>query len=133
LRKRNGLGFRVGFGGFPTAGTSTYTIPVQINYLFGKKNKFIEIGAGATIVDYELYETYCYISTNNQTVTDKAKSRHSFVAATIKLAYRYQPVKSVLNFRAGISPTIITPKQYMYYNEKRFQLLPEISAGYTFK
>ena len=48
--RRDGLGGRVGIGYTAVnSDNSATTIPLSLNYLLGKNNKFFEIGLGATI------------------------------------------------------------------------------------
>src|SRR6218665_2902340 len=59
-KKDNGLGFRVGIGGFSVRSEysdgsserlSLFTVPLGLNYLIGNDGRhYFEVGAGATIV-----------------------------------------------------------------------------------
>ncbi|NJO25007.1 MAG: hypothetical protein HC867_03250 [Bacteroidia bacterium] len=49
--KEDGIGGRIGFGGFSVDGTGAVFVPIGLNYLLGKDGKnYFELGAGATPV-----------------------------------------------------------------------------------
>ena len=49
-KKVNGLGFAVGLGYWGEDGDNIFSIPVQLNYLFGRQTHFIELAGGTTYV-----------------------------------------------------------------------------------
>lgn len=114
--RRDGAGIRVGLGYFADESFSFFTLPVQLNYLLGKKNKFFEIGAGATYANLH----------------DKYKSNSDFlsfdnddtVIGTLTFGYRYQPEDSGFNFRVAFNPL---------FNSNSFVPFIGISFGYTIK
>lgn len=89
-KKEDGLGARVGIGGFKVDGEGAMFFPVGLNYLFGKDQKnYFELGAGATFVnvsgnaiDGDLSTTFGHLS----------------------LGYRYQPKQGGFLFRAAVTP-----------------------------
>ena len=92
-KKLNGFGFATGFGFWGLSGTAVFSIPVSINYLFGKKNNFIELAAGVTFAT----STYSNLDGGGNS-SDNSIFEH------INLGYRYQPAKGGFFARAGISP-----------------------------
>jgi len=104
-----GLGGRIGLG-FVTAyeydtsmyyysygdEVSTYTIPVQLNYIFGKGNSphTFEVGAGVTYVGKKLEIMNFY------------DDKESQVFATFSFMYRRQPKDGGFSWRAGFTPLI---------------------------
>ncbi len=105
---RAGLGFISGYtdnyvngpnGGYYTNGTyrSVVTVPVQINYLFGKENSVnaLEIGAGAT---------YLGRRTDFLDFTDNGKSPR--VLGTASFMYRRMPTDGGFSWRVGFTPLI---------------------------
>ena len=94
-KKQDGLGGRVGIGGFSTEGASIFTVPVQLNYLLGKNNKFFEIGLGVT---YFQNTGDPYLFSNNSRVTTNS------TIGTMTFGYRLQPKEGGFNFRAAINP-----------------------------
>jgi len=84
LEKSN-AGIRVGGEYFE----DIFIIPVQANYLLGKNGKFLELGAGATLITG---------------VVDFAYGSKGFeVVPTIWLGYRYQQIGKGFTWRIGIA------------------------------
>ena len=110
--KRDGIGGRAGIGYFSVDGDKVTTVPLSLNYLLGKGNKFFEIGLGAT-----------YISTsgNSEILFNENESN---VIGTMSFFYRVQPVDSGFSFRAGLSPVFSKDFFIPYYGG--------LSLGYTF-
>lgn len=94
-KKNDGLGFRIGVGGFGSEGVSLLAIPVGLNYLLGKDEKnYFELGAGFT-----------YISVNNTDPFNQNNSdnfRSSF--GHLNFGYRMAPKNGGFLFRAAINP-----------------------------
>ena len=107
MKKNDGLGFRVGIGGFSIKANygggsydkeSIITVPLELNYLLGKDEKhYFEIGGGATIVNSKYKSSdpqYSYYSNENF---------HS-TFGHLYFGYRIQPANGGFLFRAGITP-----------------------------
>ncbi len=102
MKKNDGLGFRVGVGGFSVNDgyfkTTAFFLPLELNYLIGKDEKhYFELGAGATVVslkDRALDPSYS-ISNNN-------KFNSTF--GHLYFGYRIQPKDGGFLFRAGLTP-----------------------------
>lgn len=125
-KKEDGLGARIGFGGFSVEndnttngiynGTSTnssvFLIPAGLNYILGKDNKhYFEVGGGVTAV----------IDDNN------AKNEGSDFTNTfgfLSFGYRMQPKEGGYFFRAAVTP-VFGKGFYVPY-------LVGISFGYKF-
>ena len=120
-----GWGFRAGIG-FVTADeekevngyyeyepTSTVTVPVQLNYIFGKQDSphSFEVGAGATYVGKKLDIMNFY------------DERQSNFFGTFCFMYRRQPINGGFSWRAGFTPLVA--KGYI-------QASAGISVGYNF-
>ncbi|HEX4875162.1 MAG TPA: hypothetical protein VFV31_00725 [Chitinophagaceae bacterium] len=117
-----GWGGRIGLG-FVTADEydgnfnyelrSVVTVPVQINYVFGKSDSpnTLEVGAGATYVGrkLEIFNFYDDKTTN--------------LFGTVSFMYRRQPLKGGFTWRAGFTPLIA--KGYI-------QPSGAVSVGYSF-
>lgn len=92
--KDNGAGFRIGAGAFPINKATVVTVPLGLNYLFGKSKKnYFEAGAGFT---------YLNISTSHKGTSKNFTS--SF--GNITLGYRHAPEKSGFFFKAELTPII---------------------------
>ncbi|MGZ5134680.1 MAG: hypothetical protein ACXWCG_06010 [Flavitalea sp.] len=89
--RNDGIGGRIGFGGFSIDGEGGIFIPVGLNYLIGKDTKhFFEVGTGFTYVDY------------SSDVSDEGIFTTSF--GSVSFGYRMQPRKNGFVFRAAIVP-----------------------------
>lgn len=119
LRIRNvndGLGVRLGVGGFMIDGDGLFAVPAQLNYLSGKRGKYFEVGAGIT---------YC---SSSGTIFMTDTETDSNVIGTLTFGYRYQPNKGGVNFRVGLSPIFGNNDDGGYF----IPYLPYLSLGYTF-
>lgn len=114
-KKEDGLGFRVGIGGFKIDETSALFIPLGLTYLLGKDEKnYFELGAGVTIVSISDPYKDDYSSDNNFNTT----------FGHLYFGYRLQPKKGGFLFRAGITPIFNNNGFIPYYGG--------ISFGYKF-
>lgn len=113
--RRDGLGGRAGIGYIAADGEHATTIPIGLNYLLGKGNKFFEIGLGATVVSSKV---------NFSFFDDNEAEQNSSVIGTMSFSYRVQPVDSGFSFRAGITPVFNSDFFIPYYGG--------LSLGYTF-
>lgn len=102
-----GFGGRIGIG-FVTGDTYDYvnnidyqqksvvTVPLQLNYIFGKANSVhsFEVGAGATFVGKEI------------DIMDFYEENRSNFFGTASFMYRRQPVDGGFSWRIGFTPLI---------------------------
>jgi hypothetical protein len=112
--RRDGLGGRAGVGYFAVDGDKLTTIPLSLNYLLGKGNKFFEIGLGATYTSVSM-QSGDFLFDNDS---------GSNVIGTMSFAYRVQPIDSGFSFRIGLSPIFNKDNFIPYYGG--------LSLGYTF-
>jgi len=112
--RRDGLGGRAGIGYLAVDGDKVTTIPISLNYLLGKGNKFLEVGLGATF-------TALSAQSGDFLFDDDSGSG---LIGTMSFAYRLQPVDSGFSFRAGITPIFNKDNFIPYFGG--------ISLGYTF-
>lgn len=123
---RLGFGWRAGIGfvtadeekvdanGYPTwEPVSAVTVPVQLNYIFGKGDSphTFEVGAGVSYVGREL-DIYNFYD-----------DRKSQVFGTFTFMYRRQPVDGGFSWRIGFTPLVA--KGYI-------QAAAGVSVGYNF-
>jgi hypothetical protein len=111
--QKDGLGFRAGIGYFAAGNNTVFTVPLQVNYLYGSDGKYLELGLGGTFVNSR-GDNYSSPVWEFDTVTG--------MAATATIGVRYEPNKA-LNFRLGYVPIYST---YGLINAGGF------SIGYTF-
>lgn len=110
--RKDGLGGRAGIGYLSVDGDKITTVPLSLNYLLGKGNKFFEIGLGAT---------YLSTSGNSEILFNENSSN---VIGTMSFFYRVQPEDGGFSFRAGLSPVFNKDFFIPYYGG--------ISFGYSF-
>lgn len=113
-KKEDGLGFRVGVGGFTLNDdfddATVIFLPAGLNYLLGKDGKnYFEVGGGITLVS---------ASDNADNGTFTGTFGH------LNFGYRLQPAKGGFLFRAGIVPIFSSEGFIPYY--------AGISFGYKF-
>jgi hypothetical protein len=128
MKKNDGLGFRVGVGGFSVKNsysngfdkTTALFIPLDLNYLLGKDGKhYFELGAGATIVSVK--ETNSY---NDPYYSDYNNDKFNSTFGHLYFGYRIQPKDGGFLFRAGLTP-VFGKGFFIPY-------LPAVSFGYKF-
>lgn len=121
-----GLGARIGLG-FVTADEATYdpvngydyktrsviTIPVQVNYLFGKPNSVnaFEVGLGATYIGKKL------------DILDYYEDESTQVLGTASFMYRRMPKEGGFSWRIGFTPL---------FANGLIQPFGAVSVGYNF-
>lgn len=110
--KRDGLGGRAGIGYLAIDGDKLTTIPLSLNYLLGKGNKFFELGLGATFIS---------ATNGSEVLFDENESN---LIGTMSFYYRLQPVDSGFSFRIGLNPIFNKDFFIPYYGG--------LSLGYTF-
>ncbi|MFT3679100.1 MAG: hypothetical protein QM791_02435 [Ferruginibacter sp.] len=104
-----GAGFTVGFGYYGGFSSAIVSVPVSVNYLFGKEKHFAELAAGAT-----------YISLNKDFFeSDKSAGG---VFGHVNMGYRFQQGNGFF-LRAGYSPLFTTSS---------FMSSAYIGLGYAF-
>jgi hypothetical protein len=115
--RRDGWGFRVGWERLNVEGTSTTgadsgslkftAIPFGVNYLFGKKKGFFELGAGAT---------YFFLKLKGSTTTGNSVENYerfgfniksNSLAGTFNIGYRHVPYKNGFTYRFCLTPLVI--------------------------
>lgn len=98
-KKQDGIGARIGFGGFVIDKVGAIFIPAGLNYLIGNDNKhYFELGGGAT-----------FVSTFNNTPPDpyySSQDNRTFknTFGHLNFGYRVQPANGGFFFRAAINP-----------------------------
>ena len=111
-KKEDGLGFRVGLGGFVLLGESAVTVPFGLTYLLGKDERnYFELGAGVTLVSYK-------------GILNESSGNFNSTFGHFYFGYRMQPKKGGFLFRAGIVP-VVDKNGFMPY-------FAGISFGYKF-
>ncbi len=115
--KRNEWGFRVGYerivanyndtirGVNESTRISFTAIPVVLNYLFGKRKGFLELGVGATYFKFKGESTS---STSIERYQEET-FRQSFgsIIGSFNVGYRHVPYKNGFMYRVALTPLLI--------------------------
>jgi hypothetical protein len=110
--KQDGIGGRVGVGGFSVDGNGIVFVPIGVNYLLGKDDKhYFELGGGFT-------PTFA----SGDDVDDDGKFTTTF--GHLMFGYRLAPAEGGFTFRAFISPVFGKGFFIPYYGG--------VSFGYKF-
>lgn len=112
---RTGWGYRVGMGYFGASGNTVFTIPLQVNYLYGERNHHLELGAGTT-----------FLHSNGTNVGNSVWEfdRITGFIGTGTIGYRYQPARAGITFGAAFVPIV---------SDEGLIMAGGINVGYTFK
>jgi hypothetical protein len=115
-KKEDGIGGRIGFGGFSVDGTGAIFIPAGINYLIGKDGKhYFEVGGGITFVS--TFE-------DDDDFPDSDDGTFETTFGHLNFGYRLQPASGGFFFRAAINPVFGKGFFIPYYGG--------VSFGYKF-
>ncbi len=102
-KQDDGIGGRIGVGGYNFDGESMLAIPLGLTYLLGKDDKnYFEVGGGVTFINYKTDDTYFEPGGLNSTF------------GHLTFGYRLQPKNGGFLFRAAIVP-IITKNGFIPY------------------
>lgn len=109
--RNDGIGGRIGVGGFSIDDEGAVFVPIGLNYLIGKETKhFFEVGAGFTYVNY-------ISDVDNDGILTSSFGHLTF-------GYRLQPRTNGFSFRAAIVPVFNKHGFLPYYGG--------VSFGYKF-
>lgn len=89
-------GYRVGAGYYNTGANSVFSVPLQINYLLGGNDNFVEIGVGTTFLNSKGSTNGKIFEFDNVT---------GFIG-TGTIGYRYQQESGGINFRIDFTPIL---------------------------
>jgi hypothetical protein len=133
---QDGLGFRAGIGGFSmnnlittdaegNRGVSNFslvTIPIEVNYLIGKRRSALETGVG--ILNFYGNSNGVLTNQNTNNVLRFEAKGFDFGAVYLKLGYRFQPLKNGITFNFAYTPLI---------NGAGFQHYFGLGLGFSFR
>jgi hypothetical protein len=115
--ERDKWGYRVGIGYYNTGANSVFSVPLQVNYLYGFHKEggssFLELGAGTTFVRSQGSTTGTTFQFDDDT---------GFIA-TGTIGYRFQQDNGGINFRIEFTPIV---------SDYGFSPAGGVSVGYTF-
>lgn len=144
----SGLGYRVGIGygygdnsGLFDQKINGVGVPLELNYLLGKKNSKLELGFGASLGVYQVKETIGYVKDTGWYPggenTDETSPNIDFYTSSRTqfgyflfgdIGYRYQRPNGFM-FRVGVSPSFNFGDKYGL-NKAAF--FPYIGFGWSF-
>ncbi|HWI94149.1 MAG TPA: hypothetical protein VNT20_22905 [Flavisolibacter sp.] len=106
-KKEDGIGGRIGFGGFSIGGAGAVFIPIGLNYLIGKDGRnYFEVGGGVTpVFAFDNYDNGDAFSTT---------------FGHLNFGYRLQPKTGGFFFRAAINPVFGKDFFFPYYGGVAF-------------
>jgi hypothetical protein len=132
--KRDGWGFRVGIekivanitdssgGGVEKTRISFTAVPVVLNYLFGKRKGFLELGVGATYFKFTGKATGTASVESYQQET--FKESFGSIIGSFNIGYRHVPYKNGFMYRVAFMPLLIADNLVPFLG---------IGLGYHFK
>jgi hypothetical protein len=130
-------GMRVGAGGYKIGGDSFFSLPVLVNKLYGKDDRYFELGLGMTFfgVDNEPY-SYCQSFDSNGNCIGPLVTEESDVnfilpvdgspnlMGTMNIGYRKIPENGGFTWRVNLIP--------IFNNNGFWPLFSGIGLGYAF-
>lgn len=115
-KKEDGIGGRIGFGGFSVDGSGALFVPVGLNYIIGKDGRhYFELGGGVTVVS--TFE-------DEDDFPDGDDGTFETTFGHLNFGYRLQPANGGFFFRAAINPVFGKGFFVPYYGG--------VSFGYKF-
>lgn len=120
-RRLNGWGLRAGLNFTSDDGIGGIVVPVQLNYLLGRRGRYFEVGAGTTFLTH-----YNRLMSKVYYYNDEP---HLAVVGTMSMGFRYQPVGGGLMFMFGNSPWIAKKSDGGLHFEA---FMPYFAIGYSF-
>ncbi|MCW4112458.1 hypothetical protein [Segatella copri] len=144
----SGLGYRIGIGygygdnsGLFDQKINGVGVPLELNYLLGKKNSKLELGFGASLGVYQVKETIGYVKDTGWYPggenTDETSPKIDFYTSSKtqfgyflfgNIGYRYQRPNGFM-FRVGVSPSFNFGDKY---GLKKAAFFPYIGLGWSF-
>ena len=142
LRGNAGLGYRIGLGYAGGGSNGSYflgngeqrihgvEIPLEVNYLFGKKRSKLEVGLGSSLGYYRVKNEWTSAFPNAQGQYEEYRERDNRFGYLMfaNVGYRLQPVKGFM-FRVGLTPSWTFGGKNAL---SRGHLYPYLGFGYAF-
>lgn len=148
FKGNSGLGYRVGIGygygntsGLFDQKINGVGVPLELNYLLGKKNSKLELGFGASLGVYQVKETIGYVEDTwwypGGENTDETSPKTYFYTSSRTqfgyfffgdIGYRYQRPHGFM-FRVGVSPSFNFGDKY---GLSKTAFFPYIGLGWSF-
>lgn len=133
----DGLGMRVGIGGEsskskPIIGegetkTNLFTVPFEVNYIFGKKRFSFEIGYSLTYISENKKSSFRF---SNPYYTNNEESGN-FMVSYIPVGFRIKPKNDGFMLKLNLGP-LINYSAANIFSQDRVQFWGGLDIGYTF-
>jgi hypothetical protein len=138
LKGRNdGLGMRVGIGGEssksePLFGegeikNKLFTVPLEVNYILGKKRFSLEIGHSLTYISQTKNSSIQLFNPDFANTNESGK----FIVSYVPLGFRLKPKKNGFMLKFNLGPLINYSAPNVFSYEK-IQFWAGLAAGYSF-
>ena len=135
--RNDGLGMRIGIGressksdpflGFGEIKIKLFTVPLEVNYVFGKKRFSFEIGYSLTYIN--MTESSSFSLFNPQyTYTNESES---FFVSYLPVGFRLKPKTNGFMLKFNLGPLINYSAPNIFYEEK-IQVWLGLAMGYSF-
>lgn len=129
----DGLGMRIGIGGYKFNENDRFSLPIGLNYLVGRKNMFFEVGGNVVYSSsgFFLANGFIFDFYDDEYSTGK-------LLGVLNLGMRRQAVDGGFNFRASINPVFGVQKTrdiFTNVETEEFFFWPlygGVSFGYSF-
>ncbi|MGQ8335020.1 hypothetical protein ACUNWD_00600 [Sunxiuqinia sp. A32] len=135
--RTDGLGMRIGIGweslqtepflGEGYTKTKLFSVPLEINYLLGKRNTKFEIGFSLTYASETENRKFRFFN-SDYTYTEESGN---FVVSYLPVGMRFQPKTDGFMFKFNMGP-IINYSAPNVFSDDEFQYWIGLAAGYAF-
>lgn len=128
----DGLGMRIGIGGYKINENDRFSVPIGLNYLIGRRNMFFEVGGNV------VYSSSGFFIVNAFEFDFEDDTSTGNILGVLNFGLRRQAVDGGFNFRASLNPVFGIQKtrdDFTNIETKEFFFWPiygGVSFGYSF-
>lgn len=133
----DGLGLRIGIGRESTKSkpllgegetkTKLFTLPLEINYVFGKRNFSFEIGYSLTYISETKNSSFRFFNPE-YTITDESGS---FFVSYLPVGFRLKPKTDGFMLKFNLGPLLNYSAPNVFYDDK-IQFWAGLAVGFSF-
>ena len=134
--RNDGLGMRIGIGGESTKSDPLlgegeiknrfFAVPIEVNYILGKRNFSFEIGYSLTYISAKYHSSFQLFNPNS-TITDESDN---FLVSYMPVGFRLKPKKSGFMLKFNLGPLIDYSAPNLF--QDKFQFWAGLAIGYSF-
>lgn len=135
--RSDGLGMRIGIGGESSTSehwfgegetkTKLFTVPLEVNYIYGKKRFSFEVGYSLTYISGTANSSFRFFNPEN-TYSDESGS---FVVSYVPVGFRLKPKTDGFMLKFNMGPLLNYSAPNFFYYDK-IQLWVGLAIGYSF-